>query len=83
MNEKMPPIPQNLQRSPSSPVPIKRKTVELPTSIDDGGGHVILEGLSLAELAEYQEKWKNRLAAVPRTELELKAINAAIRAKAK
>ena len=83
MNERMPPIPKDLQRADLESPKKKRKSVDLPTSIDDGNGHVILEGLSINELAGYQDKWKSRLADVPRIELELKAINASIRAKAK
>lgn len=61
----------------------KRNTVELPTSIDAGAGHIILEGLSLAELAEHQAEWKQKLADMPKIALELRAINQEIRRKAK
>ena len=58
----------------------KRRTVtELPTSIDDGAGHVILAGLSLPELADWQKSWKQKMADIPRIELELRSINAEIR----
>lgn len=56
-----------------------RTVTELPTSIDDGTGHVILADLSLAELADYQQRWKQKLADIPRLQLELRAINQAIR----
>jgi hypothetical protein len=82
-------IPAFLKRQPletiMTPTQQKkpRQQVELPTSIDDGAGHVILSGLSLAELADWQKSWKQKMADVPRIELELRAINAAIRSKAR
>lgn len=65
-----------------------RKTTQLPSSItivDDDGNQEnhIIENLSLADLAAHQERLKRLLADVPSIQLELKAINAQIRKKAK
>lgn len=60
----------------------KRNVTVLPTSIEENGAHTLIESLSLAELVEKKAVWETIVAGHQRQELELRAIRAAIRAKA-
>lgn len=61
-----------------------RKKVELPTTITDVMGIALsISDLSLAELVERKARLEDQLSAVEERKLELRAINAAIRSKAR
>lgn len=57
-----------------------RHKVILPTAFSDGS---LIADLSLAELVEKKAIWEQVIASHGRQQLELRAINASIRAKAK
>ena len=61
---------------------VRNKTV-LPDALVIDGEDALLEDLSLPELVDYKFAWENKLADMPRLALELKAIHAEIRRKAK
>jgi hypothetical protein len=77
-------IPQFLKRT-TEPVMTqttakKRTRAELPTTLSDGD---VIADLSLSELVEKKAVWEAAIASHGCQQLELRAINAAIRAKAK
>ena len=61
----------------------KRTATILPTQIDAGDGLLTLAEAPLSELAKLQADWKEKLANAPLIELQLRAINAEIRKRAK
>lgn len=75
---------QTMTQTQQAPTEKKKRVMkQLPTSIgSDDAGYTVLEGMTLAELAEAQEKWKKNLENVPKMELELRAINVEIRKRA-
>ena len=80
---------QNTADHQAAPEKKPRKVTDLPASIRivraDGETENLrfLDSLSLAELADYQSEWKATIAAMPNKELELRAINAEIRKRAR
>jgi hypothetical protein len=92
-------IPAFLRRTPATPneprlhlgepqmstTPARkpRLKIELPTSIDKGEGHVLLEAMTLVELVEEKTSYEKQLANIGKTKLELRAINAEIRKRAR
>lgn len=81
-------MPTFLRRQPKEnnmPQPEKKKRtkVELPTQIEDGDNVIDLSKATLAELADLQFQRKDTIANIEVTKLELRAINTAIRARAR
>lgn len=74
--------PAPTESKPTGPKKPRRKT-ELPMTLPIKGEIILIEVMGLAELVECQSEWKSKLANVPDMELELRAINAEIRRKAK
>lgn len=80
-------IPEFLKRKPKVKVMATEKKPRnkamLPTILEGANGTVEISQIPDAEIFAFRDSWKKKLADVPRIELELRAINAAIRAKAK
>lgn len=93
--DSMPPVPEFLRRQPkestmttqTKPTAEKkaRQVTELPTVIAgyDEREELVIDDLSLGALVNERDRIKQALSDVPRLTLELRAVNQAIRRKAK